>query len=96
MQDVRIGGSGQVNPVKKTGKPPDITKTTLQRQGVFSPEDWVSQAEAARIRGVTRQAIADLVRKQKLTTFEIGGNTLVNKAEVETFEPSQGGRPKNS
>jgi predicted XRE-type DNA-binding protein len=96
MQDGRIGGPSQVDPVKKAGEQTDTEKTTLQRQAEFKPEDWISQAEAARIRGVTRQAIADLVKKQKFTTFEIGGNVLLNKAEVEAFEPSQGGRPKGS
>jgi len=96
MQDGRIDGSSQVDPVKKTGAQTHFEKTALQCQAVFRPEDWISQAEAARIRGVTRQAIADLVKKQKLKTFEIGGNVLVNKAEVEAFVPSQGGRPKGS
>lgn len=96
MQDGRIGGSSQVDPVEITGERTDDEKTTLQGQGVFKPEDWISQAEAARIRGVTRQAISELVKKQKLSTFEIGGNVLVNKAEVEAFVPSQGGRPKGS
>lgn len=96
MQDGRIGGSSQVDPVEKTGERTDVEETTLHRQALFRPEDWISQAEAARIRRVTRQAIADLVKKQKLTTFEIGGNVLVNKAEVKAFVPSQGGRPKGS
>ena len=96
MQDGRIGGSSQVDPVENTGERTDVAKTPLQSQAVFRPEDWISQAEAARLRGVTRQAIADLVKKRKLAVFEIGGNVLVNRAEVETFVPSPGGRPKRS
>jgi len=96
MQNGRISGSSQADPVKKAGSKGNVGKTTLQSKCVFRPEDWISQAEAARLRGVTRQAIASLVKKGKLTTFEIGGNVLVNKVEVEAFEPSPGGRPKGS
>jgi excisionase family DNA binding protein len=55
--------------------------------------EWISQAEAARIRGVSRQAIAVLVKKERLTTLEIGGRTLVKRKEVEEFIPEPGGRP---
>jgi excisionase family DNA binding protein len=55
---------------------------------------WVSQAEAARLRGVTRQAIAKLVRKGKLKTLEIGGYSLVNKQEVLKFKDGPAGRPR--
>jgi excisionase family DNA binding protein len=55
--------------------------------------EWISQAEAARIRGVSRQAIAVLVKKERLTKLEIGGRTLVKRKEVEDFVPEQGGRP---
>ncbi len=55
--------------------------------------EWVSQAEAARIRGVSRQAITVLVRKGRLKTLEIGGRTFVRRKEVEEFTPEPGGRP---
>lgn len=58
--------------------------------------DWISQAEAARLRGVTRQAIAKLVRSGRLQSLEIGGRTLVKRADVLNFEPQQAGRPKTS
>jgi len=60
----------------------------------FSPADWISQAEAARLRGVTRQAIARLVKRERLRTLEIGGHTLVHRADVESFEPHPAGRPR--
>ena len=96
MEDGRIKAASQADPVEIPGSNTDVGKTTLQRQAIFCPEDWISQAEAARIRSVTRQAIAELVKKRKLTTFGIGGNILVKKTEVEAFEPSPGGRPKGS
>jgi excisionase family DNA binding protein len=55
--------------------------------------EWISQAEAARVRGVSRQAIAVLVKKERLATLKIGGRTFVNRKEVEEFVPELGGRP---
>jgi hypothetical protein len=57
----------------------------------FDPAQWVSQAEAAEMRGVTRQAIADLVGKARFTTLSIGGKTLLRRSEVEAFEPKPPG-----
>jgi excisionase family DNA binding protein len=57
--------------------------------------EWVSQAEAARLRGVTRQAIARLVKKGRLQVFRIGGKVLLNRADVENFVAEQAGRPSN-
>lgn len=58
-------------------------------------DGWVSQAEAARIRGVSRQAIARLVKKGRLQVWEVGGRAFVQRAEVETFTPGVAGRPPN-
>jgi len=57
-------------------------------------EDWISQTEAARIRGVTRQAIANLIKRGRLKTLEIGGHHLVNKKELLEFQKSIAGRPR--
>ncbi len=51
-----------------------------------SLKDLISQAEAARIRGVTRAAISDLIRRGRLVSVEIAGRLLVHKREVESFE----------
>ncbi len=58
------------------------------------PSEWISQAEAARLRGVSRQAIARLVKRGRLTTLVVGGHPLVNRAEVTDFEPRPAGRPR--
>ncbi|MFI5098176.1 MAG: helix-turn-helix domain-containing protein [Candidatus Acidiferrales bacterium] len=58
-------------------------------------DDWISQAEAARLRGVSRQAIALLVKRGRLSVFRIGGRLLVNRQEVERFQPEEAGRPRN-
>ena len=57
----------------------------------FDPAQWVAQAEAAKLRRVTRQAIADLVGKGRFTTLSIGGKTLIRRSEVEAFKPKPPG-----
>jgi excisionase family DNA binding protein len=57
------------------------------------PADWISQAEAARLRKVSRQAIALLVKKGRLSVFKIGGRGLVRRKEVVEFTPEPAGRP---
>jgi hypothetical protein len=62
------------------------------------PKDWISQAEAARIRGVTQQAVANLVRRGRLTAISVAGRTLVLRSEVEAFvpQPKLGRPPKKA
>jgi excisionase family DNA binding protein len=55
-------------------------------------DEWISQAEAARIRGVSRQAIAELVKRQRLKTWRIGGRLLVRRKDTEQFTPQTAGR----
>jgi excisionase family DNA binding protein len=55
--------------------------------------DWISQAEAARLRGVSRQAISKLVSQGRLKTLDIGGRALVRRDEVLAFEALPAGRP---
>ena len=55
-------------------------------------ENLISQAEAAQIRGVTREAISDLVRRGRLRSVKIGGHTLLYRDEVESFVKARAGR----
>lgn len=57
---------------------------------------WISQAEAARIRGVTPQAIAGLIQRGHLTTIKVAGRVLVLRSEVERYTPHSAGRPRKS
>jgi len=57
------------------------------------PDEWISQADAARLRGVSRQAIALLVKKGRLPVLKIGGRQLVRRKEVEEFTREPAGRP---
>lgn len=58
--------------------------------------DWVSQSEAARIRGCSRQAIARLVERGRLATMEVGGRKLVNRNEVMAFKALPSGRRRKA
>lgn len=60
----------------------------------INTEDWITQAEAARIRDVSRQAINKLVKAERIGTVNIGGVILVNKNDVQNFVSKTSGRPK--
>jgi excisionase family DNA binding protein len=55
--------------------------------------DLITQAEAARLRNVSREAIYGLVSRGKLSVIEIGGHKFVRRSEVESYTPEIGGRP---
>jgi hypothetical protein len=65
-----------------------------RRKVKFNPEDLVRQTTAARMRGVSAQAIVRLVQRGKLTKVVIDGYTFVLRDEVEKFKPALAGRPK--
>jgi hypothetical protein len=56
-------------------------------------DDVISQAEAARLRGVTPNAIADLIRRGRLSIIEIAGRKHVRRSEILAFEEMPAGRP---
>jgi predicted DNA-binding protein (UPF0251 family) len=68
--------------------------TNLKQHDNSDLTDWISQSEAARLRSVTRQAIAKLVKKGRLKVLVLGGHTFVSKAEITSFEMQAAGRPK--
>ena len=57
--------------------------------------DLISQAEAARLRGVTRAAIQDLVRRGRIRSVNVGGRSLVYKFEIVNYEQGEPGRPRS-
>lgn len=65
-----------------------------KRNVKFNPEDLVTQTTAARMRGVTVQAIIRLVQRGKLTVVIIDGHKFVLRSEVEKFKRGLAGRPK--
>jgi plasmid maintenance system antidote protein VapI len=59
----------------------------------IDPDELLTVAQAAQLRGVTRQAINHLIRQTKLSTVDIAGRRFVKRGEVEAFIPDRGGRP---
>jgi predicted site-specific integrase-resolvase len=60
----------------------------------IDPQSWISQSEAAEIRGVSRQAIHELVQKGRFRTLEMGSKKFVLREDVVSYEPRKGGRPR--
>ena len=56
-------------------------------------DDYISQAQAARMRAVTRQAIADLVKRGRLRSVKLAGRNFVLRSELEAFFQLAKGRP---
>ena len=72
---------------KRLKKLPEVTDRR-------NPGKYLSQAEAASIRGVSKQAIADLIRRGRLTVVIVAGRALVLRSEIDAFVPQpRTGRP---
>lgn len=69
----------------------EILNTKLDKQ-------YISQAEAARIRSVSQQAIANLIRRGRLKSITIAGKALLLRSDVEGFvaKPKLGRPSKKS
>lgn len=73
------------------------TRQQVAKRNVnLNPKDLVTYTTAARIRGVSRQAISRLVQRGKLTMIEIDGHKYVSRVELEKYKPGIGGRPKRA
>jgi hypothetical protein len=57
-------------------------------------KNLVTLPTAANLRGVSHQAILNLIRRGKLTVIEIDGVKFLRRDEVQNYQPSKGGRPK--
>lgn len=57
-------------------------------------DDLITPSEAATLRGVSNQAIVDLMRRGRLRRVEIGGRPFVSRREVESFKQARKGWPK--
>ena len=69
---------------------------STKKEITISPAEWVSPAGAARIRGVSRQAMTKLIKAGRIETIEIAGRKLVRLSAVEGFKAKQPGRRKKS
>ena len=73
-----------------------VRQQVAKRNVNINPKDLVTYTTAAQMRGVSRQAISRLVERGKFTAIEIDGHKFLFRDEVEKYEPSIGGRPKQS
>ena len=51
--------------------------------------DLITPAQAARVRGITRAAITELTKCNRLSTVSVGGRPFLKRSEVESFEPEK-------
>ena len=83
------------------GRPPKGEVTEKDPSKTIHKQDsreYLSQAEAARRRGVSNQAIAELIRRGRLTPVEVAGRIVVLRSEIEGFvaRPKFGNPPKKA
>jgi hypothetical protein len=53
--------------------------------------ELITPTQAARIRGVTRAAIASLIKRQRLHAIDIAGRPFLRRSDVENFAPEKPG-----
>lgn len=61
--------------------------TDSEKSESLNLDVWMSKGDASRARGVSRQAIWELVRRGRLTTRLYKGRVYVSRAEVMSFKP---------
>jgi hypothetical protein len=79
----------EMNKANRTKK-----RASGQRPAGSHPGDLITQTEAARLRGVTRAAIGDLISRGRLRSAGMFGRTLVYRSEVMGFEKQPPGRKR--
>jgi excisionase family DNA binding protein len=58
-----------------------------------SLDDYITVPDAAKERGVTEQAILDLIYRGKLAAQKVGRQWLIKKRDLAAYTPDPGGRP---
>ncbi len=71
-------------------------KKSNGRKGGAGVGEYVSISQAARLRGVSPQAIDDLIARGRLSTVEIAGRRVLRREDVLNFEPEKGGRGRKA
>ncbi len=66
----------------------------LKKKVSDDSEKLLTVQAAAEARGVSRARIYQWINEGRLTKYEKYGRTLVNREELDTIEPLQGGWPK--
>lgn len=57
-----------------------------QKKRTLNIHEWISKSEAAKLRGISRQAIWELVKRERLSTFEFSHRIYLNRSEVLNFK----------
>jgi hypothetical protein len=52
-----------------------------------TPDDLITQSEAAKLRKVSVSAINELIKRGRITPHEVVGKIVVSRSEVLAFEP---------
>ena len=83
------------------GRPPKREVAHKEPSKTIHKEDskkYLSQSEAARLRGVSKQVIAALIQRGRLTPVEVAGRIVVLRSEIEGFvaRPKFGTPPKKA
>jgi predicted DNA-binding protein (UPF0251 family) len=84
---MQTGMTNSEIPVRQDSSTSQVKISIEKFRKSVRPEGWISQAEAARIRGVSQQAIDNLVKRNRFKTLKLGGKTLLNRADVENYQP---------
>jgi len=58
--------------------------------------DYRTITEAAELRGVSRQAIFELIKRGRLKATRLGSQWLIRKSDIRRFKPQPAGRPPQS
>jgi hypothetical protein len=58
----------------------------IKKLQTFDADKWISKSEAARLRGISRQAIWELVRRGRLAPVVYERRMYLNRAEVLNFQ----------
>ena len=67
----------------------------MPKKKLDSTQDLISQAEAARLRDVSRASISELIKRGRLTPIVIAGKVLVRRSGLLKFKELKRGRPKS-
>jgi hypothetical protein len=57
--------------------------------------ELISQAQAARLRGVSRQAIAKFVKLGRIRTTKVAGRIFVYRSDIVNYQVRAVGRPRS-
>jgi predicted DNA-binding protein YlxM (UPF0122 family) len=81
----QFGLSSFMARVKVSAREPSPMTGKSKKTRDFNASEWMSKGDAARARGVSRQAIWELVHRGRLTTCVVAGRLYVSRAEVMNF-----------